>query len=106
MKKISIYALTDPMDATIRYIGKSASPKSRYKQHIDESRARQNTKKKQWIKALLDAGQQPGLAILHQTTDPDAARIAESRACHQHLNTIYNIHDPLKGAKDLKREAI
>jgi hypothetical protein len=100
---ISIYALCDPNDHTVRYIGKSASPTSRYKQHILESLERQNTQKKQWIKKLHDAGQRPDLLILFRTPDEPAARLAESRACHQYISTIYNIHDPRKGAKDLQK---
>jgi hypothetical protein len=101
---ISIYALTDPNDNAIRYIGKSKNPRSRYAQHIAESRKRQNTQKKQWIKRLIDAGQKPGLTILFKTQNDTAARIAESRACHANLATIYNLHDPRKGAKDFKKK--
>jgi len=101
---ISIYALTDPTDGKIRYIGKSKNPKSRSRQHIAESQKRQNTKKKAWIKALLDAGSAPGLSILFQTENDTAARIAESRACHANIDTIYNLHDPRKGASDFKNQ--
>ena len=99
-----IYALIDPTDRKIRYIGKSKNPKTRYNQHIKESQQRQNTKKKQWIKTLLNAGQRPELHILHSTESDPAARIAESNACRQHIATIYNIHDPRKGAADFKKQ--
>ena len=33
------------------------------------------------------------------------ARIVESRHCHQHLATIYNLHDPAKGASSLRAGA-
>ena len=99
-----IYALIDPNDHKIRYIGKSKNPKNRYNQHLKESQKRQNTKKKQWIKTLLDAGQRPELHLLHSTESDAAGRIAESNACRTHIDTIYNIHDPRKGAKDLKQK--
>jgi len=100
---ISIYALVDPTDQKIRYIGKSKNPRSRYNQHLKESIQRQNTKKKVWIKSLLDTDQRPELLILHATESDTAARIAESQACHTHIETIFNIHDPRKGAKDLTK---
>lgn len=31
---VAIYTLTDPRDGTIRYVGKTTSPKDRYRQHL------------------------------------------------------------------------
>lgn len=98
-----VYHLTDPRDRKIRYIGKASAPKSRLKAHIKESLANQNTDKKRWIAGLLNQGLQPVLVIAATCANEQEARALESRHCHEHAATIYNIHDPAKGARDLKR---
>jgi hypothetical protein len=102
-KQTHVYLLIDPETGAVRYVGKSGNPKSRYKDHIEESRLKQNTAKKKWIFELLEKGSWPKLLIVSSFTDPEAARRLESQLCHEHIATIYNIHDPAKGAKDLKR---
>jgi len=102
-----VYHLLDPRDSVVRYVGKAAAPQARLKAHIQEARAGQNTAKKRWISALLAQGLQPVLVIAASAPTEAAARVIESRHCHQHAATIYNIHDPAKGARDLKkREAV
>lgn len=99
-----VYHLIDPRDRTVRYIGKTASPNSRLRAHIQESRERQNTAKKRWIAELLAAGLEPVMIIAASAPDEPTARVIESQHCHRHAATIYNIHDPAKGARDLKRD--
>jgi hypothetical protein len=95
-----VYHLIDPRDSTVRYVGKSANPRARLKSHIQESRTRQNTKKKRWIAELLAAGMEPVMVVAASLSNESAARTRESADCHQHRATVYNIHDPAKGAKD------
>ena len=38
MENVFIYALSDPRDDKIRYIGKANNPESRYKNHYNSSR--------------------------------------------------------------------
>lgn len=97
----SVYHLIDPNTRTVKYIGKSTNPAARHRQHIQESQERQNTAKKQWIHQLLSQNQQPILITVASYPTEPQARARESRECHQHKNTILNIHDPAKGAKDL-----
>lgn len=104
-KQYHVYHLVDPQTRAVRYVGKSASPTSRHRQHIQESIERQNTAKKQWIAGLLATGQQPVLVIVASYPTEPAARERESAECHQHRATILNIHDPAKGAKDLHKQA-
>jgi hypothetical protein len=99
-----VYHLVDPRTRAVRYVGKTGNPKSRLRAHIQEARERQNTAKKQWIAELLAAGLEPLLIIAASVADEATARSIESAHCKQHLDTITNIHDPAKGAKDLKRE--
>jgi hypothetical protein len=98
-----IYHLVDPNTKTVKYVGKSTNPKSRLRSHIQESQESQNTEKKRWIKSLLNAGQQPVLVIVATYPDDTSARTRESAECKTHLQTILNIHDPAKGAKDFKK---
>ena len=98
----SIYLLSDPNTGAVRYVGCSKNPKSRLSQHIKESMQRQNTAKKAWIHNLMIHNTPPVMQIVAQIMDPTAARIMESQTCHQHRQTIYNLHDPKKGAKDFE----
>ena len=60
-RQVFIYALVDPRDANVRYIGRSFVPEDRYKRHlIDKS----ETHKTRWIRQLKSVGLQPELKIL------------------------------------------
>lgn len=96
-----VYHLIDPRTGVVRYVGKAASPKSRLKSHIAEAQKRQVTEKQVWIAELLALGREPLLVIAASAPDDVQARALESRHCHLHKATIFNIHDPAKGAKDL-----
>lgn len=100
-----VYHLVDPRCHTVRYVGKTSSPKARLRAHIQEAREAQNTEKKRWIASLLADGLEPVMVIAATCPNEPQARIVESRHCHRHAATIYNIHDPAKGAGDLKRQA-
>ena len=98
-----VYHLVDPSTRTVRYIGTTTNPKRRISGHIAEAKLRQNTEKKAWIHYLLGTGSRPVLAVVQSVETEAEAREIESRECHKHLATIYNMHDPLKGAKDIRR---
>jgi len=97
-----IYHLVDPNDRLVRYVGKTTTPAARLRGHIKDAEAGDNTEKKRWIRGLLARGQQPIMVTVASFPDDHSARIRESAECRKHLATIYNIHDPAKGAKDLK----
>jgi hypothetical protein len=98
----AIYHLVDPRCRTVRYVGKSTTPTARLKAHIRESLEKQNTAKKAWIHELHLLGLQPVMVIVAKFPTELHARETESRECHKHIATILNIHDPAKGAADLK----
>ena len=102
-KPTHVYHLVDPRDRVVRYVGKTGAPKSRLKEHIRESQERQNTAKKRWIHSLLAEGLLPVMVIVDSYPSEPLARDRESAECHQHAATIYNIHDPAKGAGDLHK---
>lgn len=97
-----IYYLVDPNDRTVRYVGKTKTPKSRLRAHIQDGRASNNTEKKRWIRGLLANGQEPVMVVVASFPEEHLARLRESAECRAHLATIYNLHDPAKGAKDFK----
>lgn len=59
-----IYALKDPRNNEIRYIGKSNNPKVRFQQHLKDKK---NILKDDWITELLQIGSLPELVILEKT---------------------------------------
>lgn len=65
-RMVFIYALVDPRDSAIRYVGQALKPKRRLKEHIQSAR-KQNSKnphKDGWIRQLLELGLCPELEIL------------------------------------------
>lgn len=104
-KPTHVYHLVDPSDRTVRYVGKTQTPKRRLQEHIDESLERQNTRKKEWIHRLHLKGLQPVMVVVATFPREHLARDCESAECHKHRATIYNIHDPAKGARDLAHQA-
>lgn len=63
INKTYIYALVDPRDNKIRYVGKANNPKERYKNHINPSRDK-NTHKRNWLNLVRSLGYKPELLIL------------------------------------------
>lgn len=68
VQRTFIYALKDPRDDSVRYVGKSDDPKRRLKEHINESRSRAtcNYYKVQWIRGILRNSLKPVLIILEE----------------------------------------
>jgi len=60
-----IYALKDPRDNQIRYIGKANDPIKRFSNHINKCRDK-NTHKRNWINNLRDEKLKPILEILEE----------------------------------------
>jgi hypothetical protein len=65
MKNVFIYALSDPRNNQIRYIGKSNNPKDRYKNHFNSARDK-NTHKRNWINSLRKDRYRPELIIIDE----------------------------------------
>lgn len=64
---VFIYALVDPRDNRIRYIGKSVNVIKRYKQHLRSEYKDGSPKKTKWIKELLAQGLSPCLGSIEKT---------------------------------------
>jgi predicted GIY-YIG superfamily endonuclease len=59
-----IYALKDPRDNAIWYVGKSNDPRYRYHRHLFDKTS--NRYKTQWMKDLLYSGHKPILMFLEK----------------------------------------
>ncbi len=66
-----IYALKDPRDGDIRYIGRTRDERKRYQLHVAPSQLT-NSHKSRWIRQLLSLGLSPILEIL-EVDVPDSA---------------------------------
>lgn len=66
--KSYVYALVDPRNDKIRYIGISCDCEKRLKQHIKESKAGEKNHRCNWIRSLLSNGSYPILKIIEETS--------------------------------------
>lgn len=91
----SIYALIDPRNGKIMYIGSSVNPKDRYNKHIwrarPENRVKShnrdtNVQKQDWICELLALGLKPVLQIIANETINWAAIEEHMIEMHGELN--------------------
>ena len=67
MNKAKIYALIDPTDNTIRYVGKTKNELyKRLRSHIRSSIKNTRTKKEYWINKLLESGIKPLIQLIEE----------------------------------------
>lgn len=71
---VFIYALADPLDGRIRYIGKSIRPTHRLTNHCNEKPTCHRTK---WIHSLLKEGRRPVLGVLERISPGGNWQVAE-----------------------------
>lgn len=93
-----VYGLTDPDTGEIRYIGLSNDPIRRYKQHMDDARGYCEGKA-EWLKGLRLQGREPGLKLLDECPNVEAARIVESAW----IATLFEAGVPLTNGKNTVR---
>jgi hypothetical protein len=60
-----VYALIDPRDNQVKYIGKSINPKARLREHILKCN-KERTKKGNWVKKLLSLSLEPQMKLLKE----------------------------------------
>lgn len=65
MENVFIYALSDPRNNQVRYIGKANNPEDRYTNHFNSARDK-NTHKRNWINNIRKDGLRPGLIIIDE----------------------------------------
>lgn len=65
-----VYALIDPRDGAVRYVGCTNNPEHRIADHICEARTKEtNQGKKRWILSILADGLRPVMEVLQKTDD-------------------------------------
>jgi hypothetical protein len=87
-----IYALVDPRDGTVRYVGKSTQPGDRLDQHI--SRPHKNRKLRSWIRTLNKKRERPefhAIDLVALADWPEAER--KWIAFYRERGVIFNIED-------------
>lgn len=90
--KLIVYALQDPRDFVIRYIGMSSSPRQRLKEHCNlKSTGNGNKQKKEWIKDLKANNLKPTLLILEDASLHENPYSREDFYMTAHKTTIFNI---------------
>lgn len=67
MNDVYIYALLDPDDGEIRYIGKTVNPTRRYYAHV--GRKDVGVHRVNWVNSLLDKGKKPVMEIVEITDE-------------------------------------
>ncbi len=93
---VTVYALLDPRDGRVRYIGCTSNPTRRLKAHISDGRRGHQTSKARWIASLLELGARPQLTILESVTTADGPN-AEARW----LRIFHNAGAPLTNARSV-----
>ena len=99
-----IYALIDPRNQAIRYIGKSVRPRVRFSAHLSQSSLKRPSHKNHWIKSLLKVGLKPQLEILDEVdhrddwTAEETVWIVRIRSLAPGYPTLTNATDGGEGA--------
>ena len=75
---VFIYALLDPHTNEIRYIGKTAYPDKRLRNHLHRSEIKKPSHRSNWIRSLVENGYVPVMRIL-ETVDAHHWHEAERR---------------------------
>jgi hypothetical protein len=66
MKTTYIYALIDPRDDQVRYVGKADNVKERFMSHLRESKTNAKSHKCAWIRTLIAEGLKPVVKTLEE----------------------------------------
>lgn len=94
-----LYALLDPNDNKIRYIGYTSNPKNRLKEHISSSigNSRNNiSHKSNWIKSLQKQNKEPIYKTLIITNSLEEIKLIEIDYI-KYFRKIYNLTNNTKG---------
>lgn len=79
----AIYALTDPADNLVYYVGQTCKPQRRFAQHL--AARHHKGSKAAWLRRLEQQGQQPIMQILEFVESEEAASAKEQEWIHHFL---------------------
>jgi len=95
-EKFAVYCLCDPRDGSIKYVGGSGEPWTRFRHHIGEAKTIQKWKWKpspvyRWVCELLKKKLVPVLYVMFWTTrlDAEATTIIKLRSQGHKLLNVY-----------------
>lgn len=93
-KVVYIYALLDPRDKRIRYVGKTNNLKRRYEQHIYEHTGI-NPRKERWINGLRKGGLLPEIKVVEECTVDNWQERERSwiSKCREEYDDLINLTD-------------
>lgn len=103
-----LYTLNCPFTNDIKYVGISKNPKNRFYNHISEARKDTHTKKKAWIKGLLNQGLKPILNIIseHSVDVIHEVEVAYILKCKNEGIALYNLTSGGEIKKQVSQETI
>ena len=89
---IKIYALIDPRDGVVRYIGQTVQPLyNRLANHVDKARrGKDNTPKSEWIREILACGKRPLIKLLCNVSK-EQKRDEEAKWIERYKETVLNV---------------
>ena len=85
-----VYALIDPRDSTIRYVGSSVDMDRRYREHCCNYSATMTTGLGKWLRDLKHESQAPGLVVLRECSEPELTDV-ELHFIEMFESTILNM---------------
>lgn len=91
--KSYLYTLNCPFTNQIKYVGVSIKPKKRFNTHLSEARQSTSTRKKAWIKGLLNQNLKPVLNIISEHDKDEIHEIEKSfiLKCKEKGIELYNL---------------
>jgi hypothetical protein len=90
-----LYALVDPRNGAVGYIGKAKWPHERYQAHLSSAYTPRLSRKGRWIREMLDAGVAPKLRILDSVDGDGHIRERELIAEYDSLFLTNEIRVPV-----------
>lgn len=81
---VSIYALFDPRDERVRYVGQSVNPERRLEQY-QEKRSHGNTRLRLWLIELANHNLTPLLRVVETCPDTQTADLQERHWIRKHV---------------------
>lgn len=100
--KTYIYYLICPVEKTVKYVGATKNPKTRFNQHVTKLDLL-NTPKKIWLTMLFEKKLLPIMKVVDFAENEIEGRTKEQYHVDLNRDTILNIHNPAKGKKSFKR---
>ena len=86
-KKHYIYALIDPRNGEVKYIGRTTNPKNRMQQHCKPSGNIRHSLKEDWIGQLRNIGLSPEMEIIEIVENGFSAALRERAWIRRYQST-------------------